>query len=161
MTEFDPDRRNVLMASGAALTVGLAGCLNGDDDDDDDNGEQTPEEQAEDWLADAGNWDSGDGFEDLTGEDEVEVEVGPGGALTFEPPAIRIDEGTTVEFEWDSDGHSVTYEGGDTNDSFDDGGTGTEAGRTFEHTFDNGTGAVLYYCDPHRAQGHLGAVIVE
>ena len=159
MTEFEPDRRKVLMASGAALTVGLAGCLGNGDDDDDNGDDQTPEEQVEDWLADAGNFDGT--IEDHTGEDEVEVTNGPGGDLVFDPPAIRIDEGTTVVWEWDSAGHSVSYEGGDTDDDFDDGGADAEEGRTFEHTFDNGIGAVLYYCRPHRASGHLGAVIVE
>lgn len=159
MTAFDPDRRKVLLAGGAALTVGLAGCTGDDDDDDDDP--DTPEEAVDDWLSDANGYsDTGD-IVDETGQEELDVTVGPGGALEFDPVAARIDEGTTVTFTYDSGGHSVTYEGGPTDDSFDDGGAGSEEGRTFEHTFDNGTGEVLYFCSPHRAQGHLGAFIVE
>ena len=163
MTEFEPDRRKVLLAGGAALTIGLSGCLgNGDDDNGDDDADpDDPEDVVDDWLADTPNYDGT--IEDHTGEDEVDVTNGPGGDLVFDPPAIRIDEGTTVVWTWDDPGHSVTSEDDDvtTDDSFDDGGTDAEEGRVFEHTFDNGTGVVPYFCRPHRAQNHLGAVIVE
>lgn len=148
MTGFDIDRRKVLKASGVALTAAVAGCLG---DDDDGNGD-VPDAVA-DHLSDANNYDGT--LTDLTGQDEVEVTVGPGGDFSYDPAAILIDAGTTVNWTWDSSGHSVTSVEGDEFDS-----DIQNEGFEFSHTFDN-PGNHLYVCEPHTAQGHLGAVVVE
>jgi halocyanin-like protein len=174
MNDFDPDRRKVLMVGGAALTVGLAGCSGGGDDNGGDNGNEssnggdnggdaTPEEAVDTYLTDndANGYDGMDSIMDMTGQDEVNITVGPNGNFQMEPAAARISEGTTVVWTWDSAGHSVSYREGPTDDEFNDGGASASAGRTFEHTFENGTGEVLYRCNPHAAQGHYAALIVE
>jgi len=164
MTEFDPDRRKVLVAGGAALTVALAGCTGGDDDGGDDggddgNGDMTPEEQVDSYLNDnSANGYSGTGdIVDETGSGSLTIDVGPDGDFRFDPAAVRIDSGTTITWEWLSDGHSV--EQTDSDLSFEDADIQNE-GATHEHTFDS-SGAFLYQCGPHSANGHHGAIIIE
>lgn len=154
MTDIDPDRRKVLMASGAALTVGLAGCL-GDDDDDDDNGEP---ETLEEHLEGANNYDGT--FEDWTGEEEVEIAVTDDNGNSFDPAAVEISEGTTVTWVWEDSGHSSTYvDLADQNrGNLWDSGTEDE-GHEEEYTFDE-AGEYAYICVPHEGQGHLGGVRV-
>lgn len=147
MTDIEANRRKVLLAGGAALTIGLAGCLG----DDDDNGDDDEEITLEDHLEDANGYD---GFEDHTGEDEVTVIVTDANNNSFDPAAIEIDAGTTVVWEWEDDGHSVTHVDGDFDSDVQD--TGYE----FEHTFDD-AGDYAYECIPHAGQGHLGGVRVE
>lgn len=139
----------------------LAGCSGDDGDDgdsgddgngDDENGDGT---SVDEWLSETENYD---GVDDFTGEDEVTVQVGEveGAPQTFvfEPAAIRIDTGTTVVWEWaDTRNHSVTAEEGE----FDSGVTDEGP---FEYSFDE-AGEFRYYCEPHRGQNQLGAVVVE
>ena len=174
MTSFDRDRRKVLKAGGAALTLGLAGCVgpfadgegvpgttdpsegNGNGNENgNDNGSGNVPGEVQDYLADAMNYDGS--AEDMTGEDSVTVEVGAGNGLAFGPAAVRIDPGTTVTWEWTGEGggHNVINEGG----AFDSGELVSEAGHTFEHTFEE-EGIFLYYCRPHKGSGMKGAVIV-
>lgn len=108
------------------------------------------------WFANVGNFD---GTVDRTGQSEVTVQVGTeanGGFFGFGPAAIHVDPGTTVTWEW-------TGEGGGHNVIAEDGSYGsdlyTEAGATFSHTFENDQ-VSLYYCDPHRAIGMKGALVV-
>lgn len=164
MTEFDPNRRNVLMAGGAALTVAMAGCLGGDDDDDNGNGDgadiaDDPEGAVQEWMDGEGaeGWDGN--IEDLTGEDEVTIGNGDNAPdYQYGPPAARIDVGTTVTFEWTSDGHTLHEE--DSSTDFDELTDIEDEGFEHEMTLDE-EGAALYYCQPHRGQGHVGALIVE
>jgi halocyanin-like protein len=110
------------------------------------------------YLADTDNYDGS--VADLTGQDEVIVEVVTDDDTDqinfFDPPAIRIDQGTEVTWEWVGSGaHTVTHEDGE----FDSGvldGEGTE----FSHTFDE-SGTYLYFCAPHKPLGMKGAVVVE
>lgn len=134
------------------VSGGLVGCI-GDDDEPDDNDD--PEDELEAHLSDANDYDGTS--EDLTGQEEVEVGVGDpegGSNYKFDPPLFEIDEGTTVVWEWVDDvNHSVTHTDGDDFDS------GIETDHIFEHTFEE-AGTYLYHCQPHRAQGHLGALVV-
>ncbi|WP_123537157.1 plastocyanin/azurin family copper-binding protein [Halosimplex salinum] len=108
--------------------------------------------------------DAEDGsYEDLRGESEVTVDVGPDGSLAFVPTNIWIDPGTTVNFEFVSPGHNVKP-----NDQPDGGGLdGSEGGEfdtipegeTYEATLETG-GMYTYYCAPHEGQGMKGAVAV-
>lgn len=109
------------------------------------------------WFDDVGYWN--EETEDLTGEGSVTVAVGgdSNSSLSFDPVAIHIDPGTSVEWEWTGDGgaHNVVAE----DDSFTSGDPVSEAGTTFTQTFDS-DGIVNCYCQPHRGQGMKGAVAV-
>ena len=109
------------------------------------------------WFSDVGNY-SGETV-DMRGQDTVTVEVGVqgnGGPNAFGPPAIHVDVGTTVQFEWTGDGvHNVVNEGG----GYSSGSAVGAAGVNFEHTFEE-AGISKYYCEPHRTVGMKGAVVV-
>ncbi|ELZ73180.1 halocyanin [Haloferax prahovense DSM 18310] len=101
------------------------------------------------------------GYEDLRGQSEVTIEVGAsgnGGNLAFAPAGIWIDPGTTVTWEWTGEGggHNVVASEGA---SLDSGAAVSEAGTTYEFTFESG-GITKYHCVPHEALGMLGAVAV-
>ncbi|MDS0240551.1 MULTISPECIES: halocyanin domain-containing protein [unclassified Haloferax] len=101
------------------------------------------------------------GYEDLRGQSEVTIEVGAsgnGGNLAFAPAGIWIDTGTTVTWEWTGEGggHNVVASEGA---SLDSGAAVSEAGSTYEFTFESG-GITKYHCVPHEALGMLGAVAV-
>jgi halocyanin-like protein len=109
------------------------------------------------YLDDVANFDGSPA--DRTGQDTVTVRVGAqgnGGTFAFSPPAVRVDPGTTVRWEWTGQGgsHSVTAEDG----SFDS-GLASSAGVNFERTFDS-AGAAKYFCQPHRSIGMKGVVEV-
>ncbi len=160
MTVSDLPRRRFIKHGIAAITIaGIAGCVGDDDENGNNNGENgdDPDSIATDWASSAPNWDGE--IHDFTGQASVTVENGQPSRTDpffFEPPAIRIDTGTTVTWTWiDDQNHSVT-EDGNAFDSGDMQGEGTE----FEHTFDE-AGVYLYYCRPHLAANQRGAVIVE
>ncbi len=154
MTEFELDRRKVLKAGGAALTIGVAGCL-GDDDDDGNGADGDVPDEVDDFLSDANGYDGS--ITDMTGEDSITIENGGNSPdYEYDPVAVRVDVGTEVTWEWVSDGHSATSNSGP--EDFD---SGIEnEGYEFSHTFDE-EGVVLYECTPHVAVGQLGAVVVE
>ncbi|VTT86069.1 Halocyanin [Halorubrum sp. DM2] len=111
-----------------------------------------------DWFENVGNYE---GTRDLRGQSEVTVSVGAGeNGLLFDPPAILVDPGTTVIWEWTGQGggHNVVEE----NDVFSSGEPVPDEGTTFEYTFeDAGEGDVFRYaCSPHQAVGMKGAVAV-
>lgn len=112
------------------------------------------------WLSDTSNYE---GTLDYTGQDQVTVEVGVGdNSLLFGPPAILVDPGTTVQWEWTGEGgsHNVVHE-----PDSEDGERAFESelmdaeGDTFEHTFES-EGTFRYYCAPHRTIGMKGVVAV-
>lgn len=99
---------------------------------------------------------------DRRGESEVTILVGAegnGGFFAFDPPAVWIDPGTTVRFEWTGEGggHNVVSESGPA--GMDSGAPVAEAGIHFEHTFD-ATGINAYYCVPHLGLGMKGGIAV-
>lgn len=109
------------------------------------------------WFDEVPNYE---GTVDYSGEDTVEILVGTGDqGLYFDPPAVQVDPGTTVIWEWTGEGgeHNVVEEDG----VFESERT-AEAGHTFEHTFEEeNEGEVFrYICTPHEALGMLGAVAV-
>ena len=109
------------------------------------------------WLDDVGNFDGSTA--DATGQGEVTVTVGAqgnGGAFAFDPPAVHVDTGTTVIWEWTGQGgqHNVVEDGGGYESELS-----SEEGFTFEHTFEE-SGISKYYCSPHRSLGMKGAVAV-
>lgn len=101
---------------------------------------------------------------DATGMEMITVTVGAGGdGLTYDPPAVVVDPGTVVEFEWTGAGgaHNVeedasaderTLYSGEAVDT-----TGVEY--TFEPTEDD-VGVYPYYCAPHRGLEMKGVLVV-
>ncbi len=159
----DPNRRTVLkLAGGAIAAVSLAGCSDDDPNGNGGSGGEEPdgdfvddEPDYGDWFDDVGNYE---GTLDMTGESEVTVMNGTGPqGFEYDPPAIAVDAGTTVVWEWTGEGgaHTVTHENGE----FESEMVGDE-GHTFEHTFEE-EGTYRYYCEPHRASGQKGAVDVR
>jgi halocyanin-like protein len=163
------DSRRMVSRRAAVLTLGgigggLAGCVGGDGgepapgtDTPSDTERDVPEAVAE-WLSDVENYDGT--VADGTGQSEVTVRTGAdgnGGNFAFEPPAVRIDTGTTVVWEWTGNGgsHNVAVDsGGDFESELV-----SDAGHTFEHTFE-ATGVTTYFCTPHKGVGMKGAVVV-
>lgn len=103
--------------------------------------------------------------EGTTGDGQtVEVAVGPGGDLVFDPETLEIPPGTTVRFVWESDLHNVVVDGQP--DDADWSGTAGGPGETYDtghehtHTFDV-EGTYEYYCAPHRSSGMTGTVVVS
>ena len=93
---------------------------------------------------------------DRTGRETVEVAVGAGNGLAFEPANVRVDPGTTVVWEWTGEGggHNVVDVDGAFESELTD-----EAGHTFEYTFAE-VGTVEYVCTPHQTQGMRGMIEV-
>ncbi|MHB9285981.1 halocyanin domain-containing protein [Halobacteriales archaeon Cl-PHB] len=109
------------------------------------------------YLDDVGNYDGT--VADARGQNAVSVTIGAqgnGGAFAFGPPAVHVDSGATVTWEWTGEGgsHNVVHEEGD----FESELVGDE-GHTFEYTFEE-DGIYLYYCQPHKGLGMKGAVVV-
>jgi halocyanin-like protein len=109
------------------------------------------------WMSDVGNYSE---VADATGQDEVTITVGAqgnGGNFGFDPAAVQVDPGTTVVWEWNGEGgqHNVVAEEGGEFESE----LVADAGFTFEQTLDS-EGVVKYFCQPHRALGMKGVVVV-
>ncbi|WP_336136664.1 halocyanin domain-containing protein [Natronomonas amylolytica] len=150
----DIDRRTfVELAGAAAVAPALAGCSSGEasgtaydfvDEEPDYGG----------WFDDVPNYE---GTVDRTGEREVTVMNGAGrGGKQFEPPAVRVDAGTTVVWEWTGDGsHNVAAESGAFRSDIVQ-----KSGFTFEYAFEE-RGIYEYVCEPHRTVGMKGAVVVQ
>ncbi|WP_049893780.1 halocyanin domain-containing protein [Salinarchaeum sp. Harcht-Bsk1] len=151
------DRRTVLAATGSAVAAALAGCLGGGGpsatSDDWEYLEDGPDYGG--WFDDTGNFE---GTVDWTGRDSVTIDVGAGddGRL-FAPPAVRVDAGTTITWEWSGAGgpHNVVAEDG----SFDSGSSTASGDATYEYTPES-TGTYRYVCVPHESMGMVGAVDV-
>lgn len=136
-------RRTFLAATAAGAAAGLAGCTSGGSSS-----------GYGDWFGDVENYD---GEVDLTGQSSVTVAVGAEDGLKFVEPAIVVDSGTTVTWEWTGKGgrHNVVERDGAFRSEYHE-----KEGATFEHTFES-TGVFPYYCEPHRSLGMKGGVRVE
>ncbi|MEF8880908.1 MAG: halocyanin domain-containing protein [Halapricum sp.] len=143
MEDYTATRRTVLRASAAATAAGGLSAV------------ATAAPPFDGWLENTSNFD---GLIDRTGQSEVTVSVGVsgnGGPNGFGPPAIRVDPGTTVVWEWTGDGyHNVEAEDGAFRSESTD-----SAGYTFEQIFEE-EGVVKYLCRPHEPMGMKGAVVV-
>ncbi|MES3516684.1 MAG: halocyanin domain-containing protein [Natronomonas sp.] len=158
-------RRMIGAAIGTVSVVTLAGCAGdddtGDDDGDDADGDDPVPPEMDAFLTEneARLYDGT--IEDATGTDEVVVAVGAGdGGLAFDPPALRIDAGTTVVWEWTGDGgaHNVASTEESSSD-FESGSAVDDADETFEQSFDD-DGLQYYRCTPHQTVGMYGAIEV-
>jgi halocyanin-like protein len=181
---MDAARRQFLRLSGIAAAGAFAGCStdtstdtpetdDGNVDDDGDGGatatataSPTATAVAGDaefdfggWLSDTSNYDGT--AVDMRGSGAVTVDVGASandGAFGFAPPAVWVDPGTEVTWEWTGDGgaHNVVAEAGA---DFRSGDPTNEQGHTFTQTFE-AANVVTYFCDPHEAMGMKGAIVV-
>lgn len=174
-------RRRFVTIGVLATATGLAGCTDDDDGDAVDDGndvdddeedmdeeeEETedgdPEERLDAFLSDNDARQYDGSVEDNTGEDEVTVAVGGGDeGLAFDPPAIRIDTGTTIVWEWTGEGggHNIAPEGETDFDDFGDEEIVDSDDRTVEDTFEE-EGVGLYLCEPHAGVEMYGGFVVE
>ncbi len=149
-TDRDVSRRGFLRAAG----VGAAGATVG-------AGATTPalaqEAPYDGYLSDVDNFDGTTA--DMTGQGEVTIAVGAegnGGGFAFDPPAVQVDPGTTVIWEWTGAGgqHNVVDEDGAFESELTD-----EEGFTFEYTFEEER-VFKYFCQPHKGLGMKGVVAV-
>ncbi|QLH85056.1 halocyanin domain-containing protein [Halosimplex pelagicum] len=106
----------------------------------------------------------GDTSQDARGQSEVTVAVGPDGSLAYDPVYLRVDSGTTVNFEFESPTHNVKPESQPEGGSLD-GTEGSEMepvdeGETYSVTLET-TGIYTYYCGPHETTGMKGGISVE
>ncbi|WP_207590554.1 plastocyanin/azurin family copper-binding protein [Halomontanus rarus] len=174
-------RRHALRAGGllgvTALT-GLAGCLaersSETDEPTADSADPTVTETASESNDSVTDLDDGktetetntdpdddaDELVDATGQDTVEIAVGPDSKHVFAPDSVAIDPGTTVQFVWESEAdHNINPR-----EQPDDAGWGGHVdlegrGHEYEHTFDV-DGVYEYQCDPHIAIGMVGTIVV-
>jgi halocyanin-like protein len=159
MTDDAQLRRRTFAATvGLAGATALAGCSGGSGGDggDDGDGGDGGKRSFGGWLDNVDNYD---GVVDETGSGKVTVQVGAagnGGHFAFEPAAVKVSSGTTVTWEWTDEG---TYNVAANDGSFESEMT-SEAGYTFEHTFDD-AGTYKYSCTPHESMGMKGVVVVE
>ncbi|WP_336003124.1 halocyanin domain-containing protein [Halorientalis halophila] len=122
---------------------------------------QNPQEAVDDWLSNTKNYDGT--IQDATGTPDITVDVGAddtsGGNFAFAPAAIRVTEGTAVQWQWvdGSSAHNVR----ERDQLFDSGSPVASSGKTYQVTFEE-PGVYLYRCTNHGgALGMRGAVIVE
>ena len=143
-------------AAGAAATLSATGTAAAQEEGG-GGGETVPDYGG--FLDQVGNFDGS--TVDATGQDTVTVEVGVqanGGAYGFGPPAVHVDNGATVQFEWTGNGggHNVVSNG---DGPLDSGSTVSSAGVNYEHTFEE-DGIYPYLCVPHEGLNMKGAIVV-
>ena len=152
-------REFVRTAGGAtgAVALGSAGTAAAQEEGGGD-GETAPDYDG--YLDGVGNFGGPASTVDATGQDTVTVEVGVeanGGPYGFGPPAVHVDNGATVEFEWTGNGsHNVVSDG---DGPLESGGAVSEAGVNYEHTFEE-DGVYPYVCVPHEGLQMKGAIVV-
>lgn len=162
---MDLPRRDVLGA--VALSVAGTGCLAADEQDGpnrSDDEPATPNQTSEDDLTDATETEqSGDDQQspdDSTESDERrQVTVGPGDSFTFEPERLLVEQGATVSWTWDSDGHNVEPVSIPDDADWDGHPEIESAGTEYEHAFAV-PGRYEYQCAPHAEAGMTGEIAV-
>jgi len=168
MDTSQPDsytRRGLLRVGAGAATAGTVAATTG-----------TASAQSNVYgghLSDTGNFEGTTA--DATGQDEAVIRVGAAGNganHAFDPPALVVDAGTTVTWEWTGQGgpHNVVHATGVDSERdeerFNSQGVAHEgvavpdAGTTFEQTFEDAGSFYPYICTPHRSLGMKGAVVV-
>ncbi|WP_331235407.1 plastocyanin/azurin family copper-binding protein [Natronorarus salvus] len=175
--------RRTVLATGGMTIAGLAsGCIGSDEptdaaDDPELDDDTNPEEPAEDEDSDGPEPDDDVGDsepevdddsaeetndeDDTNGEpdDESTVTVGAGDDLHFDPETLEIEQGETVEFVWEADGHNVVVTDQPDEGTWDGVGEIQDEGYTHSNTFDV-EGRYEYVCEPHEDAGMEGSVLV-
>lgn len=152
------DRRDFLrtaggVAGGATAATAAAGTAAAQEG----GGGGTTQPVFPDYVSDA----AGGAYSDMRGSSEVTVEVGAGSnQVAFAPTNIWIEPGTTVNFEWVSNGHNVLPNSQPEGAGWEGSGDALEdEGFSYSHTFETG-GMYTYYCQPHEQLGMKGAIAV-
>lgn len=154
----DMTRRSLLKRGAGAATAGAAGVA------------ATGNAAAQGslyggYLSDTENFEGETA--DATGMSEVTIDVGAGtSGLLFDPPAVVIDPGTTVRWNWTGNGgaHNVYHD--DTLSSVEEqlfysGEPANDSGVLYEFTFESSnTGVYPYVCQPHRSLNMNGVIVV-
>ncbi len=151
-------RAFVRTAAGATAVSAAAGTAAGQEETESGGGSAGPPDYG-DFFSGVGNFDGE--TVDATGQDTVTVSVGAdgnGGAFAFDPPAVHVDNGATVQWEWTGEGggHNVVSDG---DGPLDSGSAVSQSGVNYEHTFEE-DGIYNYVCVPHEALGMKGSVVV-
>jgi halocyanin-like protein len=120
---------------------------------------RNPRQAIDDWLGNTSNYEGN--VRDRRSDSEVDVQVGTpsdNGNFSFSPPAIRIQTGTRVVWQWTGEGgeHNVVERDG----VFSSGEPKQGGGLNYRYTFEE-TGLYLYRCTIHNDFGMRGAVLVE
>jgi len=84
------------------------------------------------------------------GADET-VTVAPDGNHEFSPADLTVEPGTTVTFEWDAGGHTVTVDSQPDDANWSGVDSTQSEGHTLTHTFEV-EGTYEYHCQPHKSQ---------
>lgn len=92
-------------------------------------------------------------------DDVVTVTVGPDGMNTFAPEVTEIEPGTTVEFEWQSDGHTVVPLFQPEASDWEGVPEAQDEEYVHEHTFEE-EGVYEFLCDQHDDE-MFGVIIVD
>jgi halocyanin-like protein len=150
-------RRSLLTRSASVATAGAVGTAA--------SGSASAQgSQYGGYLSETSNFD---GTADATGMSEVTVSVGAGtGGLLFDPAAIVVDPGTTINWEWTGNGGAHNVYNDDQLSSVDERLFDSEepvdtSGVQYSFTFESGnTGVHPYACSPHRSLGMRGVVVV-
>jgi halocyanin-like protein len=103
-----------------------------------------------------------EGTVDYTGREEATVSVGAGeNGLLFDPPAVLVDPGTTVVWEWTGAGgaHGVAHEPDGGGEPAFESEVVEDAGHTFGREFQESV-TFRYYCPSHRGADMKGVVAV-
>jgi plastocyanin len=152
-------RRDFLRAAGggaaASAAVGTAEAATTSDEGTTTGGNETT----------TGNGTTTSGGGSLPGSGTTEtVAVGPGGNFVFEPETLYVQPGTTVNFVWESDFHNIVVENQPDGANWEGtpGGASTTYDTGYEYQFQfTVQGTYDYYCQPHRQQGMVAAVVVN
>jgi len=98
---------------------------------------------------------------DATGQDSVSIRVGLESTVGLEPPAVQVDPGTTVVWQWRGGTHRQdgTHRIVATDGEFDSGTHPSDSGDTFEYTVSDGV--YTYVCEPHSSLGVRGAIVTS
>lgn len=144
-------RRTVLRSAAGAATAGVAASTV-----DTVAAQSADEPDYGGWFDNTSNYN---GTIDKTGQQEVTIAVGAkgnNGNYAFSPAAIRVDPGTKIVWKWTGKGsmHNVVNEAGSFKSDMTD-----KAGYTFSYTVEQ-TGIIKYACQPHKAMGMKGAIVV-
>lgn len=137
-------RRQLLLATGTALTTTLGGCSSS----------------------------GGSGNDDPTPTPDADVAVGPQNSLAFAPDSLTVSVGEEITWRFDSTGHNVACvpdhsdeaqlpDGAEPFASYDGDNkySADPVGSTFSHTFET-PGTYAYVCVPHEMSGMVGEIEV-
>ena len=92
----------------------------------------------------------------------LSVAVGPNGEPVFELGTeipLRVQPGTTVSFEWESDGHDIHVASQPDEANWEGHESNEDAGFVHKHTFVV-VGQYRFFCEHHREDGMVGDIIV-